>query len=168
MDKAVEGNEDDEDKDNPLRRTNQVKPKEDGGDAEDLCRITDKPVEPVEDGAVLARWGTAAQRHERLDEAEACGEGRNMMKGDWIQSESSVGDECFCNSEWLQKALSHEWEAEFSLTYRHYSYDGMWVVMRLNLSPPVEVVSNEDEASDCQAPSEPHEESVELEREKQT
>lgn len=99
MDKAVEGNKDDEDKDDPLWRTNQVKPKEDGSNAEDLCCVTDKPVEPVEDGAILACWGTAAQCHERLDEAEACGEGRNMMKRDWIQSESSVGDECFCNSE---------------------------------------------------------------------
>lgn len=89
----MEGNEDDEDKDDPLRRTNQVKPKEDGGDAEDLRRITNKPVEPVEDGAVLARWGTATQRHEGLDKAEACGGGRKVMKHGWMWNEGSVGDE---------------------------------------------------------------------------
>lgn len=40
--------------------------------------------------------------------------------------------------------------------------------MRLDLGPSIKVVSDEDKAGDRQAPGEPHEETVELVREKQT
>lgn len=71
MNEAVEGNENYEDKHNPLRGANQLKPEEDCSDAENLSRVANEPVEPVEDGPVLVSGGTAAECHEGLYEAEA-------------------------------------------------------------------------------------------------
>lgn len=50
----------------------------------------------------------------------------------------------------------------FSLTYRYYSQDGMWVLFGIHGSPSIKVVHNEGKASYCQGPCDPHEEAVEL------
>lgn len=87
MHEAVEGYEDDEDEHDPLRCTNQLKPKVDCSDTQDLRRVANKPVQPVEDRPSLACGATPAQRHEGLDEAEGCGHYSqySMWIDSWIQ-----------------------------------------------------------------------------------
>lgn len=70
MYEAVESYEDDKDEHDPLRGTNQLKPKVDCSDTQDLSRVADKPVEPVEDRPSLVCGAAPAKCHEGLDEAQ--------------------------------------------------------------------------------------------------
>lgn len=59
MHDAVESNEDDQNEHGPRRSIDQLKPKEDRCNTNDLCAVANKPVKPIEDGTPSVSWGTA-------------------------------------------------------------------------------------------------------------
>lgn len=70
MHHTVESNKDDQNEHGPWRSIDQLKPKEDGSNTNDLGTVADKPVKPVEDGTPSVSWGAATQGHKRLDETQ--------------------------------------------------------------------------------------------------